>query len=262
MKARADDVPSYVAELLAAERQAPHPSVEVERRVRGKVALTLAATAAGTATLGASSATAATAAVSAKATGLALGIKLSVVAVSVGVVGAAGGIAWRQHVAARAATAAIARPLLSHRGAVPAQPSVSPQPEVVVPEVTETSAAEPVRPPPTAAKRAIRPARPAELAAEEEGSEQGNLAMESPLIDQARRGIETHYPSQALERLEEHQRRFPHGQLEEEREALWVQALVASGKTDSARAHAAEFRRRFPRSIQLPVVEAAIASIE
>jgi hypothetical protein len=262
MKERADDIPSYVAELFAAERQAPRPSAEVERRVRGKVAITLAATAAGTATLGASSAAAATAGVSVKATGLALGIKLSVVAVSVGVVGAAGGIAWRQHVAARPSPAAVTRPVASHRGAAPLRPSVSPLPEVTAPVAEAPVPAESPQPAPTTAKSAARPARATEVAARDEGNDRGNLALESPLIDQSRRSIETHYPAQALARLAEHQRKFPHGQLEEEREALWVQALVASGNADSARAHAAEFRRRFPRSIQLPVVEAALLPIE
>ena len=261
MKERADDIPSYMAELFAAERQAPRPSAEVERRVRGKVTMTLAA-AAGTGTLGASSAAAATAGVSVKATGLALGIKLSVVAVSVGVVGAAGSLAWHQRVAERPSPAAITLPVASHRGVARTRAVVLPLPEVAEPAAESPVPAEPARPASTASKPAVRPARTTEPALRDEGNGQGNLTLESPLIDQARRSIETHYPAQALARLEEHQRRFPHGQLEEEREALWVQALVASGKADSARAHAAELRRRFPRSIQLRVVEAALSSIE
>jgi hypothetical protein len=62
--------------------------------------------------------------------------------------------------------------------------------------------------------------------------------------------------------LGRHARKFPNGQLEEEREALWVQALVASGDAGSARARGELFRRRFPRSIQLPIVDAALASME
>ena len=266
MKPRADDIPSYVAELFAAERQAPRPSAEVERRVRGKVAITLAAAAAGTATLGASSAAAGTVAVSAKVTGLALGIKLSVVAVSVAVVGAAGGIAWRQPVATRPSPAAVVRPVPSHRIAAPARPSVSPLPEVAAPVAEAPIPAEPPHATPTVAKPAVRPARATGAVARDEdniqGNNRGSLAEESPLIDQARRSIETHYPVQALARLEEHKRRFPRGQLEEEREALWVQALVARGNTDAARARAVEFRDRFPHSIQLSIVEAAVSSME
>ena len=251
MKVEADDIPSYVDELFAAERQAPRPSIEVERRVRGKVTITL----------GASSATAATASVSVKATWLALGIKLSVVAVSVGAVGAAGGIAWRRHVAERPRPAAVTQPVAFHRGVAPRTAVVSPLPEVPAAVAVAPVPAEAARPAPTANRPAVRP-RSSVAEVRNAGRDQGNLTVESPLIDRARAGIETHDPARALAQLEEHKRRFPHGQLEEEREALWVQVLVESGNADRARAQAAEFRRRFPRSIQLPIVEAAVSSIE
>jgi hypothetical protein len=61
--------------------------------------------------------------------------------------------------------------------------------------------------------------------------------------------------------LGQHARRFGHGQLAEEREALWVQALVANGNTEEARTRAVQFRRHFPRSIQIEIVNAAIHSI-
>ena len=88
------------------------------------------------------------------------------------------------------------------------------------------------------------------------------LAQESPLLDLARRRIEGHDPAQAMALLAQHARRFPRGQLEEEREALWIQALVASGDGERARARELEFRRRFPHSIQLYVVEAALSAMK
>jgi hypothetical protein len=271
MREPSGELPSYVAELLEAERHAPRPSAETERRVRGRVAATLALTAAGATSLAASSAVASTAAgVSAKIGGLALGIKVSAVVVGVGVLGTAGGIAWRHQVVAKARPDNVVHAVASHARAAPAKVSVRPLPDVVEPAVaTETPAPPgPVREPESAPvangapKLLGRSPRTTEAAARDEGNDRGTLADESPLLDRARASIETHYPAQALALLGEHKRRFPHGQLEEEREALWVQALVASGKAEDARARAAEFRRRFPRSIQLPIVEAAVLSNE
>jgi hypothetical protein len=55
-----------------------------------------------------------------------------------------------------------------------------------------------------------------------------------------------------------HQRRFPDGRLAEERERLRIQALIDSGDRSGARARAEEFRRRYPKSIFLPAIEAAL----
>ena len=51
-------------------------------------------------------------------------------------------------------------------------------------------------------------------------------------------------PAEAIAALERHAHTFPAGQLEEEREALWIQALVAAGDGAGARARAERFRRR------------------
>jgi len=53
----------------------------------------------------------------------------------------------------------------------------------------------------------------------------------------------------ALATLMEHARRFPRGWLAEEREALRVRSLAGAGRTDEARAAAAEFGARFPHSV-------------
>lgn len=55
----------------------------------------------------------------------------------------------------------------------------------------------------------------------------------------------------ALVVVTEHGRRFPHGRLCEEREALRVRSLVGSGHTDEARRAVGAFGERFPRSVLL-----------
>ena len=58
-----------------------------------------------------------------------------------------------------------------------------------------------------------------------------------------------------------HALRFPEGQLTEERESLWVQVLVTSGRFDEARQRAQHFRRRYPDSLLLPGVNETLRSI-
>jgi hypothetical protein len=55
----------------------------------------------------------------------------------------------------------------------------------------------------------------------------------------------------ALAAIADHQRRFPSGQLTEEREALRVKALLGLGRLAEARRAGTAFRQRFPRSALL-----------
>jgi outer membrane protein assembly factor BamD (BamD/ComL family) len=87
------------------------------------------------------------------------------------------------------------------------------------------------------------------------------LFDENTLIEAARTALEAQDSPSAIAFLERHARLHPTGQMEEEREALWVRALAAEGDGVDARARAAHFRRRFPRSIQLQVVSAALDTI-
>src|SRR5882724_12471980 len=66
-------------------------------------------------------------------------------------------------------------------------------------------------------------------------------------------------PDDAISALEHHEQRFPGGQLVEDREALLVQALSSAGRDEDARRRAAQFKEKWPRSILMPVVEAATA---
>ena len=88
---------------------------------------------------------------------------------------------------------------------------------------------------------------------------QGPLVeVENALITRAQSALARRQPSGALEALRTHAEQFPDGQLVEEREAMWVQALASTGDLDGARARAARFHRRFPDSPLGPAVDAAV----
>lgn len=80
-------------------------------------------------------------------------------------------------------------------------------------------------------------------------------ALELGLLQRARAAVASGAFSSALDAIAEHQRRFPRGRLQEEREALRVKALVGLGRNDEARRAAERFRERFPRSVLLPRIE-------
>ena len=66
----------------------------------------------------------------------------------------------------------------------------------------------------------------------------------------------------ALAATRDHERRFPGGQLVQEREAMAVRALVLLGRVPEARARTDRFRARFPGSVLLPVLEAQVGAHE
>jgi hypothetical protein len=277
MMSPSNKLPSYVSELLAAERAAPRPSVETERRVRARIAATVVASAGATTLAATTAQAAAMAGVAVKTSGLGvLGAKLSVLALGVGMLGTAGIVTYR-HRADVAARTAVAARAVAHKPASsrPRHPGGSQVPPEMPPAVAVTAdetplpAGPPVLPAPVAplarlehpARPAVaRPARPAEPTAVEPERD-GTLAGESPLIEGARVRIGQGDAGGALALLAAHARRYARGQLEEEREALWVQALVREGAVGEARVRAAEFERRFPHSIQLATVRAAVSSI-
>jgi TolA-binding protein len=76
-------------------------------------------------------------------------------------------------------------------------------------------------------------------------------ALELKVLQPAREAVARGDFSSALATLAEHERRFPNGQLAEEREALRVQALSGLGRTEEAGRAAAVFRERFPASVLL-----------
>jgi hypothetical protein len=77
-------------------------------------------------------------------------------------------------------------------------------------------------------------------------------AAELELLHRAQAAHAARSFADALRLVDAHARRFPAGRLVEEREALRVRALAGAGRADEAQAAAAEFTRRFPRSVFLP----------
>lgn len=84
-----------------------------------------------------------------------------------------------------------------------------------------------------------------------------DLAEEQRLVEAARQALRRGDAPTALATLDEHRQRFANGRLAEEREALAVRALARSGREDAAHARAEAFRRAYPRSLLLPVVDRA-----
>lgn len=83
------------------------------------------------------------------------------------------------------------------------------------------------------------------------------LAEERAVLERARTALWRGSFEEALSAVAEHSLRFPAGELAEEREALWVQALRGAGHEAEAGRRAEAFRRAYPESILLPVVEEA-----
>jgi hypothetical protein len=93
------------------------------------------------------------------------------------------------------------------------------------------------------------------------GSGAKELARERALLDEARAQLSAGEPARALEHVERHGRRHPQGALSEEREALAVNALVSLGRNREAAQRGEAFRHRYPNSLLMPSVEAALLAI-
>lgn len=74
------------------------------------------------------------------------------------------------------------------------------------------------------------------------------------LLRRARTAVASGNHAAALHSIGRHTRRFAHGRLVEEREALRIRALAGLGRTDEARAASRDFAALFPHSVLLPIV--------
>ncbi len=86
----------------------------------------------------------------------------------------------------------------------------------------------------------------------------GDLAKERELLDVARAALARGRYADALAAAELHETKWPRGYLVEEREVVFVQALAAAGRRQEAETKAERFRKRFPRSMLLPAVDATL----
>ena len=71
---------------------------------------------------------------------------------------------------------------------------------------------------------------------------------ELTLLAQAQGSLDAN-PRQALALAGEHQRRFPHGALVQEREVVAIDALLRLGRRGEAAIRAVRFHREFPASV-------------
>jgi hypothetical protein len=144
----------------------------------------------------------------------------------------------------------------------------------------EHSRHKPASPPPAAASSPMAPALPAldvpppperpapapavlGRAREPQGAEPRNapLSVERNLLEIARTALARGKTDTALAILRRQARQFPSGQLAEERDGLWIQALVAKGDYAQARERATHFHRQHPHSLFAPAVDQALQSI-
>lgn len=87
------------------------------------------------------------------------------------------------------------------------------------------------------------------------------LNAERLVVDVARSAYARGDRDEALRALARHSVTYPDGALAEEREALAIRILVDAGRAAEARARGQKFRTRYPKSLMLPAVEAALESI-
>jgi hypothetical protein len=106
-------------------------------------------------------------------------------------------------------------------------------------------------------KEAEPPPKPASEPKKSGTSDRSN-SEERTLLETARTAMLRGDRAGALEKLEQHEKRFPHGRLAEERDAMRVIALAGVGRSDEARARGAAFAIKYPKSLLLPAVQEAL----
>lgn len=137
---------------------------------------------------------------------------------------------------------------------VEAPPSPPPAPEVAVIEAPAAVATEVTEAP--IARREVRPRRP-EVEPPAPVVEADPI-REGTILLRARRALAADDAGGALEATEEHASAFPRGELSPEREAIAIDALLALGRSDEARARAERFASRWPSSVYAARVRRAL----
>jgi RNA polymerase sigma factor (sigma-70 family) len=88
-----------------------------------------------------------------------------------------------------------------------------------------------------------------------------SLAVERGLMDRAHAALQAESPGAALDAVYEHAAAFRGGgRLAEERETLWIAALLRAGRADEARERFAHFATSFPNSPRLAELREAVAA--
>lgn len=237
-----DGLPDELRELVAAEKSRPDPGSDVQSRVFARVAVTVGFVPGPADVRSHPDAPGAPVGPSpARVVGRISRRGIATFLVGAAVGGAAVGTVDRLRYARPAPAVAIPAPT-----AAPLPPPL-PEPEPAPAEASEPQSA------PTA-HRAV-------IAASPSGARDKRLEAERKLVEMARTSLARGQTAAALAALRRHQRNFSKGELAEERDSLWISALVASGDHAQAREHAARFRRQYPHSLFAPMVDQAIQSI-
>ncbi len=114
------------------------------------------------------------------------------------------------------------------------------------PEASPSSTLSAPAPPPSASAAPTVTSKPLSQPSMSASAEVGGPS-EIELLREAQSALSSN-PGHALELANQHQARFPKGGLGQERDMIRIQALLAMGQKDQARALADDFRRRHPDS--------------
>lgn len=233
--------------LLAAERGRPEPPAALKTAVAAKVAAALGTAAIGAGVgvgVGAAAGTGAAAGAGAKA-GASVALKIALGVLVGGVIGGtlvAVTLPPRVVVETREVRVEVPAPVTSAPAPIATEHAPAPMPCSSAPIV----ATAPRTPPPAETSSA--------------GGHDVDLARERALVDRARSALARGDAAGALAAADEHRKAFPRGQLAEEREVVAIQALATAGRTDEAANRAGAFRKTYPSSLLLPIVDAALRS--
>jgi hypothetical protein len=177
------------------------------------------------------------------ATGLGMGVK-AVIAASV--LGAAGlGLVVATRTPEQTPGPVVAPPAVVP--SVPSEPAPAEPVKTATPEPEPSKRASPPAPAPPkktpVVQKAPQPIAPPPTPPEADEELAG--------LDEAMKAARAGRPADALAAVDAHAARFPQSALAQEREVIGIEALVALGRPDDARARLARFRARWPTSSHL-----------
>jgi hypothetical protein len=151
--------------------------------------------------------------------------------------------------------AEVAAPAIPPASATAPDPRLPSEPQPVI-SVKPASQAPAPQPGPSASSNAVAAFQAGAASAEPPGSLAGK--DEARLVGMAREMLAQGDPTSAMVTLNEAARRYPHGILQQEREALTISALAQTGKTAEAAARARAFLRAFRDSPHAARVQRAL----
>jgi RNA polymerase sigma factor (sigma-70 family) len=151
------------------------------------------------------------------------------------------------------AIGAVAYYAVTRRDAVAIASVTRPPAVAATTTTTTTTTQQPQRPP-------VDPVGPAPLA-NPRASSADALAAEAKLVEDARGALRSGRPNDAIELLRAHARRFAAGQLLEECDLLWIEADVANGDSDDARARIGRFRAAYPSTVHAATLDELAARL-